>query len=139
MLLEVSTRSEIAAMKTPHIFAQRTLFQKWLFHFPPDVNCGDPPDLPNTQVTFPDTLFGSNAYYSCNEGYEIVDLDSGQIFTNFSSKCMDDAQWNISQPSRCQSNSISIFDMSYKNYDTTMMKKVSIYKFSVSNKALKEI
>ena len=76
-----------------------------VFQFsPPDVDCGVPPDLPNMKVTYPDTLFGSNATFTCNEGYEIKNMSSGEIIGNFSSTCLDDAQWDVSYPSGCQSN-----------------------------------
>jgi len=57
----------------PGVFDE--LYNNYVYQFTHAVvDCGDLPDPPNGQVADPQTIFGSDATYSCNLGYTLVGI-----------------------------------------------------------------
>jgi hypothetical protein len=55
------------------------------------VSCGEPPELPNTQVSFNSTSFGGKAVYQCDKGF-VSDNDYMHL------ECSSNGQWSETLP-----------------------------------------
>ena len=94
LLLKESTLASdsyalIATLKRqPKLFSSITLLI--CSCFPQVVDCGRLPPPTNGDIMLGETTFGSEALYSCEEGFE---LTGSRIRT-----CMADGQWSASEP-----------------------------------------